>query len=148
MVIYGIWVWFVSQVDWLIAASQWDLAPGTAMQNFSSILSLRWRTWGYGFGISLNEMLSLHFKVGVMCWCQSINNQYCGRAGPCGSYCDCKVAFSNNHQDTLKKKKGLLLSGPGNYVGHLVPHSKVMGAKRERESEWAWSSAFILFWGI
>lgn len=49
---------------------------------------------------------------------------------PC-SYYDCKMQLRNNHQETLeKKKKGLLLIGPGNYVADLGPHSEVW-IKRE-----------------
>ena len=30
----------------------------------------------------------------------------------------------------LRKNKGLLLTGPVNYIAHLVPHSKVIGGER------------------
>lgn len=39
------------------------------------------------------------------------------------------------------KKKGLLFTGPGNYMSHFGPHSEVAG--RERKRAQAWGSAFI-----
>ena len=56
---------------------------------------------------------------------------------PCGSYYDCKTHFSKSHQRTLKKKHGLLLTGPGGYMACVEPHSEVMGRKRVRVQAWA-----------
>lgn len=42
----------------------------------------------------------------------------------------------------LRKTKGLLRIRPINYTTHLGPHSKVIGRERERDSAWAWGSAF------
>lgn len=43
-----------------------------------------------------------------------------------------------------EKKIGLLLTGPGNYIAHLRPHSELEGKeKRETEGAPAWDSAFI-----
>ena len=47
----------------------------------------------------------------------------------------------------LCKNKVLLFTGPGNCTAHLGPHCKVMGRERERESAWAWGSAFIAVGG-
>ena len=44
--------------------------------------------------------------------------------GSRGSYYNYKMPFSNNHLETLKKKKGLLLTGLGNFTAHQGPHSK------------------------
>lgn len=50
----------------------------------------------------------------------------CGWTGPWGSYCDCKVHLSNNHQETLGKKKPRFIS-----QGSWRPHSKVVGERGE-----------------
>ena len=36
-------------------------------------------------------------------------NKCCDWTGPCGSYYDCKTLFSNNHHETLKQNKDVLL---------------------------------------
>lgn len=41
----------------------------------------------------------------VLYWSQPINNQCCVWISACGSYYDCKMPFSYNHQGALKKKK-------------------------------------------
>ena len=57
-------------------------------------------------------------------------NHSCGWTSPCGSY-DCQDAFSNKHQETLRKKRknqqGLLFTGPEGYIAHLGTHSEVTG---------------------
>lgn len=72
-----------------------------------------------------------------MCPSQPVDNQCYGWTSPCGSYW-LQEALSNNHQETLKKK-GLLLTGPENYVAHLGSHSEAVGRQRAQ----AWGSAFI-----
>ena len=42
-------------------------------------------------------------RISVLCWNQPTDNQYYGQTSPCGSYYDRKTAFSNTHQETLKK---------------------------------------------
>ena len=84
-------------------------------------------------------------KVSAYFVCRSlpVSNQCCGWSSPCGSYYDCKTPFSNNYQETLgkkKKKKGLLLTGPGNYMTHLGPHSKVASRKKA----WGLGVLFLL----
>ena len=44
-------------------------------------------------------------------------SQCCGWTGPDGSYCDCKMLLSNNHQGTLKEQ-GLLLTALGEHLAH------------------------------
>ena len=67
----------------------------------------------------------------VLCWSQPTQNQCHGWIGPYGPYYDCKMPCSNNYQETLKKKQGLLLTRPGYYMAHLGLHSKVS----DRETE-------------
>ena len=62
-------------------------------------------------------------------------NKCCDWTGPCGSYYDCKTLFSNNHHETLKQNKDVLLIWPGNYIAHMRPHSKVSGRKRKKAKE-------------
>ena len=45
-------------------------------------------------------------------------------------------ALSNNHQETEKKKKSLLLMVPGNTLAHLGTHSTVLGRQVDRDSAW------------
>ena len=51
-----------------------------------------------------NKLLLLAI-ITVLCQSQSINNQCCSWTSLWGSYYDCKTSFSNNHQETLEKKK-------------------------------------------
>lgn len=86
------------------------------------------------------------FHVVIMgpnsCWSQPINNLCCGWTSPRGPYYDCKMAFRNDHQETLKKKD-LLLTVPGKHMANLGPHREVTG--RERASTCTWA---LLFWGL
>ena len=85
------------------------------------------RMWRQSF-LEIRILLSMSL---VLYWSQPINNQCCVWISACGSYYDCKMPFSYNHQGALKKKnKGLFLTRPGNYTAHLGPHSVVMGRGR------------------
>ena len=78
------------------------------------------RMWRQSF-LEIRILLSMSL---VLYWSQPINNQCCVWISACGSYYDCKMPFSYNHQGALKKKnRGLLLTRPGNYTwtwGHTV----------------------------
>lgn len=50
-------------------------------------------------------------------------------------------ALSNNCQETLRKKKALLLASPRNYIEHLGPYSKIAGRGR------AHLPGVLLLWG-
>lgn len=68
--------------------------------------------------------------------------QCCGWTGPYGSYYDCKMNLSNNHQGV--SKKCLLLVGPGRV--HGMPRATQWGPggwERVCERAWTWGSAFI-----
>ena len=54
----------------------------------------------------------------------------CGWTSLHGSYYNCKMLFSINHQKTFKGQS-LLLTSPGGYVACLGPHRKVMSGERE-----------------
>lgn len=75
----------------------------------------------------------------MFCWSQSVNNQY--------DYYDCKTLFSNNHQETEKKNKGLLLTirEPGNFTAYLGLHSEMGAVKRELEEH---GPVFLLVLGL
>ena len=45
----------------------------------------------------------------ILYWSQPINNQCCVWISAGGSYYDCKIPFSYNHQGALKKKKAYYL---------------------------------------
>ena len=51
-------------------------------------------------------------------------------------------ALSNNHQETEKEKKSLLLMVPGNTFAHLGPHSKVVD--KESSGARAWGTLPLL----
>ena len=45
----------------------------------------------------------------------------------------------------MRKKKGLSLTGPGNYMAHLGPHSEAVQRKRERENRrWGFEGSFFV----
>lgn len=83
-----------------------------------------------------NKLLLLAIMT-VLCQSQSINNQCCSWTSLWGSYYDYKTSFSNNHQETLEKKKKRFITRAGNYTTYLGPHSEVADRKL------TWGSAFI-----
>lgn len=85
-----------------------------------SLLVTSYGQWYYGqqsWGTYLDLLVADYTDIFlVLCWtCQL------------GSYYDCKMLLSNNHQGTLEKKKDLLLPCLGGYITHPALHSKVMG---------------------
>ena len=78
-------------------------------------------------------------------WSYPANKQCCSWMGPCGSYYDCKMLLSNNHQEALKKHKGLLLVRPGNHTACGGHRTRL---QRERERAHVTSLGFCLYWGL
>ena len=73
-------------------------------------------------------MLGLHFKVGIMCWCQSINNKCCDLAGPCGSYYDWMIPSAIKSVNFREEKEQDFIKTPGGYRAQVELHSKVTGS--------------------
>lgn len=84
-----------------------------------------------------NKLLLLAIMT-VFCQSQSINNQCCSWTSLWGSYYDCKTSFSNNHQETLEKKKKSLLQDL-----ETTPHTWGPTVRLKIKRELTWGSAFI-----
>lgn len=111
-------------------------------------MSLHWdKIIVFPFSVFLTSSLSPAFllpmcKGCVLCQAWLINNGCFLWISPLGSCYDHKMPCKNR-QETLKKNKGLLLTGSGNYTAYLGPYSKVPGVvfvcvcEQERQAEWA-----------